>query len=93
MTLAQVKVYCEQDLADESRLLLYELLCGLTGKGGFNARSIGRHLMKHRDKVVGGLVLRQGEEGKHGTKWWVDEKSSGKQTDFDYSGYPSVGAQ
>jgi len=89
MTLAQVKLYCEESpsVPDQNRAILYEALCALTPRGDFNARSIGGNLRKHLNRVVGspGVVLRYQVNRDGIAEWWVDEKEVQPGLGLDYA--------
>jgi hypothetical protein len=82
MTLSEVRAYCEQRLDNPERALLYRLLIDQTGKPVFSAKSIGRHLRRHIDRVVADMALKQ-RDGSNGAVWRVD--AVGDQFNFDTS--------
>jgi hypothetical protein len=82
-TLNDVRAHCEVDRADHDRLRLMNLLIDLTGRTGFNAKSIGRHLKRFLDRVVHGMALRK-RDTNVGAVWWVE--ASGDQKGLAYIG-------
>ena len=71
MTLAEVRADCASNPVEPNRTQLYQLLVDQTGRPNFNARSIGRHLKRHVDRVVAGMVL-QKRDGNSGAYWRVE---------------------
>jgi len=81
MTLTDVRKYCQEDLGDPDRERLHNLLVEQTAKPAFNARSIGRHLRRYVDRVVGGMALKN-REGNLGLLWRVEAMT--RQPELDY---------
>lgn len=56
-------------------------LTDLGGRGGFNARAVGRRLAKWVDRPAGGLVLRRREDSHRKVVRWVVEPAQGSGVD------------
>ena len=52
-------------------------LINRTGRRDFNSRSVGRHLAKHVDRIVAGLVLRSRPDPSGTKRYWVESISEG----------------
>ncbi|GMV70291.1 MAG: hypothetical protein DYG93_13125 [Leptolyngbya sp. PLA2] len=66
-------------LSDQAKYApLIALLNDLTNRPLFNARSAGRKLLTIKDRVVGGLVLRKGDDARGGAYWRVADARSEK---------------
>ena len=57
VTLAEIAEKAMQDPYSKVALL-HDALASRTAKGVFNARSVGRYLARHKDRVVGGRALK-----------------------------------
>lgn len=51
---------------------LETILTELTGRGQWNGRSIGRHMKRFVDRIVGELVLRRDDQSRDGARWSVE---------------------
>lgn len=84
VTLAQLSMMAETDNEPGVRLLVTELVAN-TRYGTFNARSVGRYLSKHVDRIAGGFVLRAETDGSGIKSYRVFAPKSRGETKSDSS--------
>lgn len=61
---------------DEALLGILDEVAG-DGRGNINARKLGWYLRRHEGRILGGLVLKKGSEGRLGIPWRVSEVGAG----------------
>jgi hypothetical protein len=81
MRLNEIRIEGEDGDAPGSSLMLMNELIAMTRHRDFNARSIGRHLQQHVDRVADGRVLKSRVDSTGTRLYWVDDLTAGTDRD------------